>query len=75
MGKIHNIKSYKESLIVINHIEAILKVIDLTIKALTHYRIYLPVQKILITLKEQKLTLEIHLEHHKKQKTNKGSES
>lgn len=69
---IHNLKKYKESLVYITHLEAILLIIGLSIKGLLHYKAYVPVAKILLVMEDQKRVLESHLQKHRKIRDSKG---
>ena len=68
----HDLKKYKLSKVLTEHLEAILLVVNLSIKGLSHFRIYVPVNKILVVLEEQKKVLELHYGHQKKIKETKG---
>lgn len=64
MDNVHSIKNFKNTKqlkLQVTHLKAILKVVDLSIKGLTTFEVYVPVHTILITLREQKRILEAHL--------------
>lgn len=65
MEKIVDLKKYKEAKAVIPHLEAILKVFTLTIAALTRFKAYIPVAKVLVVVEDQRLILESHLKKYK----------
>ena len=69
---INDLKKYKESIVVIEHISAILHVLNLTIRALSIFSIYAPVQRILYTLENEKYILESHYYKYKRIKDSKG---
>lgn len=69
---IHNLKNYKESLILLPDVEDILKVLTLTEKALTHYKHYIPAAKVLFTVKDQKAILEGYKKELTNTKISKG---
>jgi len=71
MGK-HSLKDYKEAIILTEHLDAILKVLNLTERGLEHFKLYIPVAKVLHTIKDQKSILEVHYEKAKRVKESKG---
>lgn len=72
MNNTHDLKKYKESLAILPHLEAIIRVLNLTESALKHYNSYIPVIKILNSIRDQKALLEIHRIDYKKIKETKG---
>jgi coproporphyrinogen III oxidase-like Fe-S oxidoreductase len=60
MDNKHNLQSYREAKMIGPHISAILKVINLSIRSLQHFKSYLPVIKIIKVMEEQKTLLELH---------------
>lgn len=68
----HNLKDYKEARHYLPHLNAILHVINLSIKGLDHFKCYIPVAKILVTMKEQKTFLELHQVRYKRILETKG---
>ena len=68
----YDLKAYKKSKVYCEHLAQIIKVLNLTEKGLSHFQIYLPVQKILEVIKNEKRVLEIHYEKNKKIKETKG---
>lgn len=72
MSENHSLKSYKESLIVSEHLGAIIKVLNLTLKGLERFKVYIPVKKILLVIQDQKSVLESHYEKFQKIKSEKG---
>lgn len=70
-----NLKAYKEAIVICIHLEAILKVVNLSINGLKHFRPYIPVSKILKVLEEQKIVLEVQYKKYEKIKKTKGKET
>lgn len=68
----YNLKDYKQSKIAVEHIEAILLAIGLSIRALQLFKIYLPVAKILDVMQVQQGVLESALKKIKEVKRSKG---
>ena len=62
----HNLKDYREAKIILPQLEAILRIVNLSIQGLSFYRAYMPVSVMLHTLKEQKIVLEIHRDRYKR---------
>lgn len=56
----YSLKDYREAKTVGPHLDAILKVLDLTSRSLHHFKTYLPVSKILKSIDEQRIVLEAH---------------
>lgn len=69
----HDLKKYREAKTILPHIEAILKVINLSIKSLSHFKSYLPVMRILVVMEEQKTLLEINQKKYAEIIKNKGN--
>lgn len=65
-------KKYKLSKTFCKDLEIILKVVDLSIRGLSPYAIYKPVNRILNVLKEEQTILKLHYESNKKLRDNKG---
>lgn len=61
MEKIIDLQKYKEAKAVVPHLEAVLKIFTLAIKALSYYRAYICVARVLIVLEDEKMVLESHL--------------
>lgn len=59
-----DLKAYREAKTIGPHIDGILKVIYLNVRALSHFQSYLPVIKILKVMDEQKTLLELHKKHY-----------
>lgn len=72
MSEIHDLKKYKESLALLPHLDTILKVFNLTEAALKHYGTYIPVAKVLMTIRDQKALIELYKVNYKKIKEAKG---
>lgn len=68
----HNLRKYKESKAVLPHLELILRIFNLTETSLKYFSAYIPVAKVLIVLREQKLVIEAYKAAHKSVKDNKG---
>lgn len=68
--KLQDVKDKKKLKIINEDLVMMIKLCDLSLKAFTHYKRYLPVQEILNVLKSNKTLLEIHLN-----KTKKGIEN
>lgn len=66
MANVHNLKDYKKANVYVTHLQAILKVIDLSIRGLTMFEVYTPVGRILTNLKNEKIVLEAHLTEQKR---------
>ena len=64
--EMHNLQDYKSAKTVLPHINAILHIVNLSIRGLNLYRVYIPVNVILHTLQEQKTVLEIYQMKYKK---------
>jgi len=65
---VHSIKNFKDSKklkLYVEHLTVILRVVNLSIKGLDHFQIYLPVHAIITTMKEQKTILDAHLNKYK----------
>jgi hypothetical protein len=72
MNNIHNLNKYKESLVVLTHIDAILRVFNLAERSLSLFKVYIPVAKVLHVIKEQKALLELHKKEYERIKSTKG---
>lgn len=68
----YDFKAYKEAKVFCKHLEMILKVIDLSIRGLSCYRIYVPVKKILLVLEDQQSILKSHYDKQLLIRKNKG---
>lgn len=65
MSEVRSLKKFKEdkklsrkAKVYIEHIEASLKVINLTLQGLSHFELYSPVHSILVTMRFEKKNLE-----------------
>lgn len=56
----HDLKAYREAKTILPHLNAILKVIDLSIRSLAHFKSYLPVMRILVAMEKEKTLLELN---------------
>lgn len=68
MKNVRSLKQHKENKKIkmyIEHINAILQVLNLTVKGLEHFEVYIPVHRILKTCREEKRILESHLNKYK----------
>lgn len=72
MNNSFNLKDYKDAKYIVPQLEAILKVVSLSIAGLKIFKAFIPVAVILSTLNEQKVVLEIYLQRYKKILQNKG---
>jgi len=72
MADILDARKYKLSKIFTKDLDLILQYINLSIKGLERYKQYLPAQKILYVLKEEKLFCELQLKKYEKIKKDKG---
>jgi len=72
---IHNLKDYKQSKIVLPHLIAILKVLDLTERSLKPFNYYVPVARVLVVIKEQKSIIESYKEENETIKKSKGKKN
>jgi hypothetical protein len=69
---INDLKKYKESIVVIDHLNVILKIINLSIKGLQMFSMYTPVARILYTLENERAILECHYYKYNRIKESKG---
>lgn len=69
---IHNFKKYKESKVVLPHLDAILKVLSLTEQSLTYFQVYIPVARLLVVLKHEKAILEDYKKEYETINETKG---
>lgn len=72
MGEQYDLLKYKKSIAYSTHLEVILNVIELALKALTYYKGYTSVNKIMRVMENEKAILQSHLELCKKIKESKG---
>ncbi len=72
MSDISDFKNYKKAKVYVEHITAILQVLNLTIAGLKLFSIYTSVQNILVIMKEEKKILEAQLRIQKEVINNKG---
>ena len=74
MAKITDLKKarqVKNSAIAIDNIKDIVKIMDLAMRGLEHFKGYKSVQNVVRTMKDEKATLEAHLSQFRKLKENK----
>jgi uncharacterized protein YbcV (DUF1398 family) len=69
---VHNLTSYKQSIVLLPEIQDIIKVLTLTEKALSHYNYYVPASKVLATIQDQKTILQIYEKELIEVKKSKG---
>lgn len=72
MNEVNDFNKYKKAKIIVEDLEKILKIIDLSMKGLKPFRKYTSLSETLLCLEDSKSILEIHLEHHRKILENKG---
>lgn len=70
--KVHNFKDYKKAKIHVEHLKAIINVVNLSIQGLEFFEIYEGVQRILFALKSEKKILQGHLVKQEEIIKNKG---
>lgn len=68
----YDLKKYGEAKAILPHLDAILKVLDLTERSLSFYKGYIPVSKILDVVSNQKRILKSYAEMYRKVKATKG---
>ena len=71
---VHNLKKYKDAKAILPHIDNILKVLNLSEKALTHYSHFVSVARILKVIKYEKLELENYKIIYESVRKKKGNE-
>lgn len=72
MDNLHDFKNLRRARVYVEHITAILQVLNLTIAGLKLFSIYTSVQNILVIMKEEKKILEAQLRIQKEVINNKG---
>lgn len=65
-------KKYKKAKLCVEHLQAILKVIDLSIRGLSNFEVYVSVHRILNVMRDEKRFLEAHLKEQKSILESKG---
>lgn len=60
MIKLSDYKNHKKNKIMDKDLDAVLHIINLTIKALSFYNMYRPVQDVLFHIENNKMTLELY---------------
>lgn len=68
----YDMKQYKLSRIMCNDLKIILERIEASLTQLSPYKIYRPVQRVLLILQEEKRILESHYEKYKEIRREKG---
>lgn len=71
-NNVHNLNQLKKARLYAEHVEAIIKVIDLSLKGLKHFEPYTSVARIMQVLNEERKVLQDHLDKCKKIKETKG---
>lgn len=66
MSKIISIKDYKLAKIVVDDLEKVIKVVDLTIQGLSYFKKYNPVAQIISSLQTNRTVLEINYQKYKR---------
>lgn len=69
---VHNLKDYKRAKVNLLHLEAILKVYELSTKGLSNFEIYVSVQRVLPVLKEETYLIKSQIRKLKKIIEEKG---
>lgn len=69
---LHNLKNYKEAKAILPHIDAIIKVLNLTEKGLSHFNSFIPVARILKVIREEKSILESYKQEFEIVRKSKG---
>lgn len=69
---IHDLNNYKHSKKILDDLKSIIKVVDLTAKALTHFKMYMPVARLLRELEKEKKILEVYQNKYNNIKNTKG---
>lgn len=73
MNEISNFKKYKKAKVQVEHLEAILHALDLSMKAFKLFEVYTPVHNILSVMRTEKKILENYLKEQKDIISKKGS--
>lgn len=66
MSKVVSIKEYKLAKIVVDDLDKVIKIVDLTIQGLSYFKKYNPVAQIISSLQTNKTVLEINYQKYKK---------
>lgn len=72
MNEIHDFHKLKKAKIIVEELEKVMKILNLSIVGLKPFRKYTSLSETLLCLEDSRTILEIHLEHHKKVLENKG---
>ena len=64
--KLQDVKDKKKLKIIAEDLETMVKICNMTLKAFSHYKRYLPTQEIINVISSNKTLLEIHLNKTKK---------
>lgn len=75
MNEVSDFNKYKKAKTVVEELDMVLKIINLTIKGLKPFREYNSLSETLEALKDSKTILGIHFEHNKQVLKNKGQVS
>lgn len=71
-NKLYNLNELKDSKLLVEHLEAILTVVNLTMRSLSIFEVYQPVARILYVMREEQRILVAHLAKNKSISENKG---
>jgi len=66
MSNISNLDNYKRAKVIVKELQEVIKVMSLTIRALTFFKKYKTVMETVGLLKDNKVLLEIHLAKQKR---------
>lgn len=73
MTNLNDFNKYKKAKLIVKELTNLLKIVDLSIKAIKPYTKYTSVGETLLCLQDNHTILSIHLEHHQQVLKNKGS--
>lgn len=68
----HDFGKYKKSKVVVKELTTLLKIIELSISGITPFTKYNSIPETLMCLRDNKIILEVHLQHHQNIIKNKG---
>lgn len=72
MNNLSDFKKYKKAKVQIEHLESILKALDLSLRAFKLFQVYTPVDRIVSVMQVEKKILENYLKEQKEVVNNKG---
>lgn len=73
MSNLHDFNKLKKAKVIVRELTILLKIVELSINGMTPFRKYSSIQETLACLQDNKIILQIHLDHHKQILANKGS--